>query len=144
MQKSAQQFSSIQSKQDVIQVKLAQSIQTVRRLTLERQKLEEQNRFMAEAHGYANSKLDEAEKKNESLREEVSEHKKKIADMTVKVNELVTQKSASEEKNHVMANTLKSLEHTKFSLEQKDIVHKEWIQILQQVYILYLYHGCKF
>ena len=117
-----------------MQVKLAQSIQTVRGLTLERQRLEEENkRLIAEAHGYANVKLDEAEKKNESLREEVSEHKKKIADMTVKLNELDTQKAACEEKNHVMANTLKSLEHTKHHLELKDVEQQAWIQNLLQV-----------
>ena len=117
-----------------MQVKLAQSIQTVRGLTLERQKLEEENkRLLAEAHGYANTKLDEAEKNNESLREEVSEYKKKIADMTVKVNELATQKAACEEKNHAMATILKSLEHTKHNLKQKDVEQQALIQNLQQV-----------
>ena len=134
LQKSAQQSSSIQSEHDAMQVKLAQSIQTVRGLTLERQRLEEENkRLIAEAHGYANTKLDEAEKKNESLREEVSEHKKKIADMTVKLNELDTQRAACEEKNRVMASTLKSLAHTKHNLEQKDVEQQAWIQNLQQV-----------
>ena len=115
-------------------MKHEESLLTIRRFTIQLKKLEEENkRLTAEAHGYANTKLDDVEKDNKSLREEVDQRETKIAAMDVKLNELSTQNKACEEKILAMHHTLNRLEGTKHHLEQKDIAQQALLQNLQQV-----------
>ena len=115
-------------------LKYEESLLTIRRFTIQVKKLEEENkRLTAEAHGYANTKLDDVEKDNKSLKEQVDQREAKIAAMNIKLTELSTQNKACEEKILAMHHTLKSLEGTKHHFEQKDIAQQAMLQNLQQV-----------
>ena len=117
-----------------MQMKLTETLTTVRRLHIQTKKLEEENKTLKDgAHRIANTKMAEVERENASLKEKAEEREEVIAAMGSKLGVLSQQKTACEEQNRSLTEANKHLEDFSHHLEQKIIGQQASIQNIMQV-----------
>ena len=110
--------------------KLSESLETTRRFHIQNKILEDENRRLKNTvDKYANTKLDEVEKKNQLL-------KQAMKSLHAEMDELSEHKAALEKNNQMLAEQYAELDGLKHLLEQKIIRQQTLIQNLQQVQIL--------